>query len=160
MKRAVQRRVLDPPEHGRHIYAYCHARTNQVVYSLTRTLHVSIYTIVPPQCLTDIAFRQNHDALKQLPDLGANNKDASLRKDLWKPLWIVSLPDGPDGLKQGLNAFRKLREYRKLHETNWEPPALLSKPFSQKDIEKLQAELDDRGGAKKETVYDLSLIHI
>jgi len=59
------------------------------------------------------------------------------------------------GLQQGLHAFKLLREYRKLHETSWEPPALLSKPYTEKEIEDLKSKLDERGGSKKESVYDI-----
>ncbi|KAK5115843.1 hypothetical protein LTR85_009437 [Meristemomyces frigidus] len=124
-------------DHGRYIYAYCHVRTNQVVYSLTQTLN-------------------NHSSLKQLPDLGANNKDARLRKDLWKPLYTLCLPsDSPHTLSQGLHAFKKLREYRKLHEVNWTPSPLLSKPKTEAEIQQMKDKLSDRGGNKKENVYDL-----
>ncbi|KAK4539962.1 hypothetical protein LTR36_009932 [Oleoguttula mirabilis] len=124
-------------DHGRYIYAYCHVRTHQVVYSLSQTLN-------------------NHAALKQLPDLGANNKDARLRKDLWKPLYTLCLPSAsPHTLRQGLHAFKKLREYRKLHELNWTPSPLLSKPKTEAEIEHMKDKLSDRGGNKKENVYDL-----
>jgi len=39
----VRKRVVE--DHGRYIYAYCHFRTNQVVYSLTRHLRVSMYAM-------------------------------------------------------------------------------------------------------------------
>lgn len=124
-------------EHGRYIYAYCHIRTNQVVYSFTQTLH-------------------NASALRQLPDLGANNKDARLRKDLWKPLYTLCLPsDSPETLRQGLHAFKKLREWRTLHETSWTPSPLLSKPKTETEIEQMREKLSDRGGNRKENVYDL-----
>ncbi|WPH01976.1 Hypothetical protein R9X50_00483000 [Acrodontium crateriforme] len=128
--------------HGRHIFAYRNVKTNQVVYSLNRVL-------------------QNNAALKQLPDLGANRKPTALRKDMWKPLWTLALPestqngDAKEPYRQGLEVFRKLREYRKLHELNWTPPPELARPYTAKDIERIQTWLDQRGGSKKETPHDI-----
>ncbi|KAI9698765.1 MAG: hypothetical protein M1836_003875 [Candelina mexicana] len=82
--------------HGRHIFVYSNLRTNQVIYSLTRTMN-------------------NNDALRQLPYLGKKTVPAALRKDLWQPLATISFPEP----QQGLTAFRKLREYRKLHELSY-----------------------------------------
>jgi len=42
-----------------------------------------------------------------------------------------------------------------LHETSWERPALLSLNHSKKEIERLEEQLRDRGGSKKENVYDV-----
>ncbi|KXT05447.1 hypothetical protein AC578_11040 [Pseudocercospora eumusae] len=122
-------------QHGRHIYAYCNVRTNQVLYSLERTL------------------RNAH--LKQLADVGANNNPPKIRKDVWRPLWIVSLPNSRIGQRQGLKVFQELREYRMLHETNWDIPEEMKRPYTEKEIERLQRRLDNRGGSKKETVYDI-----
>lgn len=119
-------------DHGRHIYAYAHIRTNQIVYSLTRTLRPS-------------------PALRQLPDLGANHKDARIRKDLWKPLFTLTLPQA----SQGLHCYHQLREYRHLHEVHWQPSPLLARPYSEEEVEEVQKELDERGGSKKETVWDI-----
>lgn len=58
---------------------------------------------------------QNHDAIKQLPFLGKKTVPASLRKDLWLPLAVVEFPKPT----QGLIAYRKLREFRRLHETTY-----------------------------------------
>lgn len=120
---------------GHHIYAYCHIHTNQVLYSLTRTL-------------------QNRQ-LKQLPDSGANNNPPKLRKDVWRPLWSLQLPRTDDGRLQGLHAYRMLLDFRQRHEMSWEPPKSLSIPFTAKQIEKLEKRLEDRGGSKKESPYDL-----
>ncbi|KAK4965389.1 hypothetical protein LTR42_012145 [Elasticomyces elasticus] len=118
-------------EHGRNIYAYTNIRTSQVLYSLSQTL-------------------DSHASLKQLPDLGANHTPPKLRKDVWKPLWTLALPSSePHARAQGLHAFKKLREYRKLHELNWKPSPLLT------DIEHERKKLDERGGSKKENVYDV-----
>ncbi|TKA29278.1 hypothetical protein B0A50_03788 [Salinomyces thailandicus] len=135
--RSPSTRVWTPKEHGRYIYAYCHVRTNQVVYSLTRTLRAT----------------GAKAALKQLPDLGANNTDKQLRKDLWRPLYTVCLPQ--NGERQGLAAFRKLREYRKLHELNWTPSPSLTKPFTEAEVEEMKNRLGNKGGSKKENVYDI-----
>lgn len=56
---------------------------------------------------------------------------------------------------QNFNLFRKLREWRKLHETTWERPPLLDLNHTPAEIEKLQKELDNRGGSKSENVYDV-----
>ncbi|KAI7212409.1 hypothetical protein KC333_g7131 [Hortaea werneckii] len=124
------------PGHGRYIYAYAHTRTSQVLYSLTRNL--------TPSQLS-----------KQLPDLGANHADSKLRKDLWQPFFTLCLPETEAGDRQGLHAFKKLREYRKLHELSWKPSPLLSKPWTEGEIEELKQSLNSRGGNKKESVYDL-----
>ncbi|KAI6858475.1 hypothetical protein KC323_g6958 [Hortaea werneckii] len=124
------------PGHGRYIYAYAHTRTSQVLYSLTRHL--------TPSQLS-----------KQLPDLGANHADSKLRKDLWQPFFTLCLPETESGDRQGLHAFKKLREYRKLHELSWKPSPLLSKPWTEGEIEELKQTLNTRGGNKKESVYDL-----
>lgn len=81
-------------QHGHHIFVYNNLRTNQVVYSLTRVL-------------------KNNAALRQLPYLGKKTVPAALRKDLWLPLATISFKTPA----QGLTAFRKLREFRRLHET-------------------------------------------
>ncbi|KAL8705683.1 MAG: hypothetical protein Q9201_001203 [Fulgogasparrea decipioides] len=81
-------------EHGTHIFVYNNIRTNQVIYSLTRTLN-------------------NNSSLKQLPFLGKKTVPARLRKDLWHPLCHISFPHP----SQGLLAYRRLREFRRLRET-------------------------------------------
>lgn len=120
---------------GQHIYAYCNVKTKQVLYSLTRTLQ--------------------HKQLQQLPDTGANNNPPTLRKDLWRPLWTLQLPDGEDGVAQGIQAYKMLRDFRVLHETNWEPPKSMSVPYTEEQIKKLEKRLDGRGGSKKESAHDL-----
>ena len=55
---------------------------------------------------------QNNASLRQLTFVGKKSVPASLRKDIWQPMATISFPYGP----QGLHAFRKLREYRKMHE--------------------------------------------
>lgn len=107
---------------GQHIYAYCNVMTNQVLYSLTRTLQ--------------------HRQLKQLADTGANNNPPKLRRDVWRPLWSLQLPETPDGVAQGLHAYKLLRDFRQLHETSWEPPKSMSTPYTAKQIEKLEKHLE------------------
>ncbi|PPJ50676.1 hypothetical protein CBER1_05253 [Cercospora berteroae] len=131
MQRSMRATHVLPKGHGEAIYAYCNIRTNQVLYSLERTL------------------RQSH--LEQLADVGANNNPPKIRKDIWRPLFTVHLPDR----QQGLELFRSLREYRLLHETNWELPESIKTPYTEKQIEEMQAKLDNRGGSKKETVFDV-----
>ncbi|KAL8737985.1 MAG: hypothetical protein Q9181_001167 [Wetmoreana brouardii] len=81
-------------EHGTQIFVYNNIRTNQVIYSLTRALN-------------------NNSSLKQLPFLGKKTVPACLRKDLWHPLCHISFPRP----SQGLLAYRRLREFRRLRET-------------------------------------------
>ena len=55
---------------------------------------------------------QNTRALKQLPFAGKKTVPAALRRDLWTPLCVLSFPNS----HQGLSAYRKLREFKHLHE--------------------------------------------
>lgn len=98
------------------------------------------------------SLSHNQDSvLTQLPDVGANNKPPTIRPDLWKPLYSVTLPSS----EQGLRLFRKLKEWRKLHELCWEPPSYLSEPYTEKQIEQMKTKLESRGGSKRETVFDI-----
>ncbi|KAL8699446.1 MAG: hypothetical protein Q9224_001410 [Gallowayella concinna] len=81
-------------QHGTQIFIYNNIRTNQILYSLTRSLN-------------------NHSSLEQLPFLGKKTVPARIRKDLWHPLCLVEFPRP----SQGLIAYRRLREFRRLHET-------------------------------------------
>lgn len=108
----------------------------------------------------DIA--QGTRSLLQLPDIGANTAQATgtIRRDLWQPLFSVSFPPAPSPANpnenvQGLHAYRRLREWRRLHELYWKPPASLSQPYTEQQKEALQKRLDERGGSKKETIYNL-----
>jgi hypothetical protein len=92
----MRERLTAMVTHGNQIYAYYNIRTNQVIYSLTRSM-------------------RNSKALKQLPFLGKKTVPAALRKDLWSPLCLIEFPNP----KQGLSAYRMLREYRRLHETQY-----------------------------------------
>ncbi|KAI4732019.1 hypothetical protein E4T49_00363 [Aureobasidium sp. EXF-10728] len=86
-------------DHGRHLFVYHQIWTNQVVYSLERSM-------------------KNNQVLKQLTFAGKKTLPSALRKDLWRPLLTATFPSP----SQGLAAFRKLRELRMLHEHNWEHP--------------------------------------
>ncbi|KAF2723662.1 hypothetical protein K431DRAFT_242535, partial [Polychaeton citri CBS 116435] len=141
-----------PQNLGEHIYAYCHVMTKQVLYSLTQNL-------------------ENNAVLRQLPDAGANQKPRALRKDQWKPFFTVTLPpaEQPDSIAlrnnpfaqrrqnfQGMHAYKKLLEWRKLHETMWKPSPLLSRPYSPKELDEFEKEMNEKGGSKKQSVYDIA----
>ncbi|KAI9799888.1 MAG: hypothetical protein M1833_003810 [Piccolia ochrophora] len=96
MSTALRPAARRAARHGEHIYVYSNIRTNQVVYSLTPQL-------------------DNTKALRQLPFLGKKTVPATLRKDIWHPMATISFPHGT----QGLLAYQKLREYRRLHELSW-----------------------------------------
>nr|POF13576.1 hypothetical protein CFP56_02599 [Quercus suber] len=98
---------------------------------------------------------QNNDMLKQFPDIGANHTPRALRKDVWRPFFTLSMPEGAQGMAQGLMAFRQLREWRKMHEVSWDVSPLLARPHTEKEIKALQEKLDDRGGSKAENVWDI-----
>ncbi|XP_014552355.1 hypothetical protein COCVIDRAFT_41463 [Bipolaris victoriae FI3] len=93
------RDVVDPEgtaNHGEIIYIFRNTKTNQVIYSLQELL-------------------DNHH-LDQLPFIGKHSKPPALRPDEWVPHCVVTFPTSA----QGHSAFRKLREFRKLHETAWD----------------------------------------
>ncbi|KAH6625516.1 transcriptional regulation of mitochondrial recombination-domain-containing protein [Boeremia exigua] len=93
------RDVVDPDgaaAHGQIIYVFRSVRTNQVLYSLQELL-------------------DDHH-LAQLPFIGKHSVPAALRPDEWQPHCVLTFPTAA----QGHNAFRKLREFRKLHETSWD----------------------------------------
>ncbi|KAL8788228.1 MAG: hypothetical protein Q9195_007397 [Heterodermia aff. obscurata] len=129
---------VDPvvTEHGHHIFIYKHIRTNQIIYSFTRSLN-------------------NHDALKQLPFLGKKTVPARLRKDLWLPFALVEFPSP----LQGLDAFRRLREFRRLHETSYPLDLITVKEGKQKgklmDTKERGAVLMDQ---KANSVADLAAV--
>ncbi|KAF2816935.1 uncharacterized protein BDZ99DRAFT_456739 [Mytilinidion resinicola] len=83
-------------KHGQHIFFWKEIHTNQVLYSFTRQLDDSL--------------------LEQIPFIGKNSKPPTIRPDLWTPLLTVFFPSD----KQGLVAYRMLREFRRLHETSWD----------------------------------------
>jgi hypothetical protein len=92
------RDVVDPDgtaKHGDIIYIFRNTKTNQIIYSLQELL-------------------DNHH-LEQLPFIGKHSKPPVLRPDEWVPHCVLTFPTS----SQGHNAFRKLREFRRLHETAW-----------------------------------------
>ncbi|KAF2863262.1 hypothetical protein K470DRAFT_268444 [Piedraia hortae CBS 480.64] len=121
---------------GRNIYAYSHVRTNQVVYSDSHVL-------------------KNLPALAQLPDLGANTKDRALRRDLWRPLFALTFPKSPSAELQAEDAAWRLHNWRSMHEYHWRPTELLKRQYTVSELDELQKKLDQRGGSKKETPWDL-----
>ncbi|KAL1592786.1 hypothetical protein SLS60_011202 [Paraconiothyrium brasiliense] len=93
------RDLVDPEAaatHGQIIYVFANVKTGQVIYSLNELLD------------------QYH--LEQLPFLGKHSKPPTIRPDEWTPHCAITFPFA----EQGLQAFRKLREFRHLHETSWD----------------------------------------
>ncbi|KAI4906713.1 hypothetical protein J4E90_010172 [Alternaria incomplexa] len=93
------RDVVDPEgtaKHGEIIYIFRNTKSNQIIYSLQELL-------------------DNHH-LEQLPFIGKHSKPPALRPDEWVPHCVLTFPTP----SQGQNAFRKLREFRRLHETAWD----------------------------------------
>lgn len=93
------RDVVDPRGHAQHgqiIYIFRNIKTNQIIYSLSELL-------------------QDHH-LEQLPFIGKHSKTPTIRPDEWTPHCVVAFPTA----QQGHNAYRKLRELRKLHELAWD----------------------------------------
>jgi hypothetical protein len=134
--RARHVKPSSPPKEsnlGRQIFIYNHLQTNQVVYSLTKSLkvsHLPLFHLPNPSPLQSPPFftntrKQNNHALRQLPYNGKKTVPAALRKDLWTPLACINFTaaeaaDTASPAQQfGLKTFQKLREYRKLHETQW-----------------------------------------
>ncbi|PQE03009.1 transcriptional regulation of mitochondrial recombination domain-containing protein [Rutstroemia sp. NJR-2017a BVV2] len=124
------------PEHGEQIYVYNHLQTNQVVYSLTKSL-------------------KNNASLAQLPYNGKKTVPAALRKDHWSPLALITFPPGTSAA--GLTAYQKLREYRKLHELSWDPS---SPVFQDKDGKPLNRILRGRklNDQKANSVADIAAV--
>ncbi|GAB7345671.1 hypothetical protein MBLNU457_3955t1 [Dothideomycetes sp. NU457] len=113
--------------HGMEIFAYNNIHTNQVVYSLDRAL-------------------RNNDAIKQLTYAGKGSVPTTLRKDMWRPLWMASFPS----TAQGLAAYKMLREWRRLHELSWDPSDLPAREFKdaaeKKQYDDRREELEKLGG--------------
>lgn len=63
-----------------------------------------------------LIISQNKQALDQLPYLGKKTIPSRLRKDLWTPFAMIYFPSP----HAGLAAYRKLREFRRLHETTYD----------------------------------------
>ncbi|KAF2643882.1 hypothetical protein P280DRAFT_466606 [Massarina eburnea CBS 473.64] len=92
------RDIVDPQgrkKHGEVIYVFRSTKTNQVIYSLSEML--------------------DNYHLDQLPFMGKHSKPPALRPDEWVPHCVALFPSAA----QGQQAFRALREYRKLHEYHW-----------------------------------------
>ncbi|KAK7529443.1 mitochondrial 54S ribosomal protein mL67 [Phyllosticta citribraziliensis] len=81
---------------ARQVFVYCHFRTNQTLYSLN-----------------DRVLRGSH--LQQLPFAGKKSLPSKLRKDVWRPLAVVTLPFE----NQARDAYFKLLDFKKLHELYW-----------------------------------------
>ncbi|KAF1939274.1 hypothetical protein EJ02DRAFT_425010 [Clathrospora elynae] len=93
------RDMVDPEgtaKHGEIVYVFRNVKTNQIIYSLAELL-------------------DNHH-LAQLPFIGKHSKPPVLRPDEWVPHCVITFPTAA----QGHNAFRKLREFRHLHELAWD----------------------------------------
>ncbi|PNS19207.1 hypothetical protein CAC42_2384 [Sphaceloma murrayae] len=121
MKAGVLARRADVvAPHGTRIYAYRHWQTNRVLYSLSRSL-------------------DNTSSLKQLTFAGKKTVPRALRKDHWKPFFTAKfeLPH------QGLKAFKKLREWRILHELNWDPEAVKPLEYTIEKQEEKEDEYDE-----------------
>jgi hypothetical protein len=76
-----------------------------------------------------LTLPQNHH-LEQIPFIGKHSKPPVLRPDEWAPHCVVTFPTA----EQGHNAYRKLREFRKLHEMSWDKtnPVWKSAPKKQR----------------------------
>ncbi|EXJ55679.1 hypothetical protein A1O7_08608 [Cladophialophora yegresii CBS 114405] len=122
-KRATQdiqvAKALRHQTHGLDIYAYRHIRTNQVVYSLTRTL-------------------QENKVLTQLLYHGKKTVPSSVRNDMWTPYFSIHFPPTPAGALEGLFAFQKLRELSTQRQLS--PPENLIRA-TQEDIDVVKSKL-------------------
>ncbi|OAP63099.1 hypothetical protein AYL99_02326 [Fonsecaea erecta] len=112
-------KALRHQNHGLDIYAYRHIRTNQVVYSLTRTL-------------------QETKILKQLLYHGKKTVPASIRPDMWTPYFSIHFPPTAAGALEGLFTFQKLRELSTQRQLS--PPEDLIKA-TQEDIDVVKSKL-------------------
>ena len=61
--------------------------------------------------------------MSQIPFIGKKSVPATLRKDLWSPFFLATFPHS----ESGLLAYRRLREFRRLHEVSY-PPSLVADP--------------------------------
>ncbi|KAF8425180.1 transcriptional regulation of mitochondrial recombination-domain-containing protein [Tirmania nivea] len=109
---------------GKALFIYNEVYTNQIIYSLHRSMRDT--------------------QRKQLSFVGKQSVPASLRKDRWRPLACVHFPT----TQFGLSTLRLLREFRIMHETQYDKE-LLKLP---KD--KLKKKLQDQ---KANSVADLSV---
>ncbi|KAL2400990.1 hypothetical protein ABEF95_001691 [Exophiala dermatitidis] len=138
-KRATQTRqtakALRHETHGLNIYAYRHIRTNQVVYSLTRTL-------------------ENNKVLRQLVFHGKKTVPASVRRDMWTPYFSIHFPPTPAGALEGLFAFQKLRELSLQRQLS--PPDDLIR-VTQQDIDTVKSKLGSPADLQEAAVRDEQL---
>ncbi|KAI9889382.1 MAG: hypothetical protein M1814_005551 [Vezdaea aestivalis] len=95
---------------GENIFVFNNLRTNQVIYSLTRT-------------------PDDKKSLPQLTFVGKKSVPSTIRKDSWLPLARIYFPRPVSGLR----AFKLLREFRKRHEYEWDRSILKDKRWP--DIE-------------------------
>ncbi|KAF2818612.1 hypothetical protein CC86DRAFT_336750 [Ophiobolus disseminans] len=107
------RDVVDPDgkaRHGEIVYIFRNTKSDQIIYSLSELL--------------------NEHHLDQLPFIGKHSKPPALRPDEWVPHCVLTFPTA----EQGHNAYRKLREFRKLHELSWvkTTPHLKQMPIKQR----------------------------
>ncbi|KAI5306943.1 hypothetical protein KEM56_006254 [Ascosphaera pollenicola] len=109
------RKALQSITHGRHIFAYNHIRTNQVVYSLSRTLDVSNEPPTREEKQFSDPFPQN-SVLSQLVYHGKKTVPARLRKDMWSPYFSLHFASS----RTGLEVYRLLREFSMLRQ--FSPP--------------------------------------
>lgn len=89
LEKALKHEVL-----GMNIYAYKHVRTGQVVYSLTNNM-------------------DNNKIMKQLIFHGKKTVPAALRRDVWRPYFMVRMPRTPAGAAKGMGIYQDLRELSK-----------------------------------------------
>lgn len=91
-------------------------------------------------------------ALKQLTFFGKKSVPGEIRPDLWRPLATVFFPSQ----HQGLNAYRRLREFRKKHELSW-PEASDGKTSRPPKRDRIRQLMDQKANA----VADLAaVLHI
>lgn len=81
--------------------------------------------------------------------MGKKSVPASYRRDDWVPFATVALPSG----YQALNAFRQLREFRKMHELCWREQMEPGKPLPQRR-ERMKMLMDQ----KANSVADLAAV--
>ncbi|KAI0405725.1 transcriptional regulation of mitochondrial recombination-domain-containing protein [Xylaria palmicola] len=91
------------PGHGEKIFVFNHFLDGMTVYSHRPVL------------------KANH-ALRQIPFNGKKFKPSKLRKDYWRPLAMIQLPEGQGEV--GRSVFQRLRECKKLHEYSWDDSLL------------------------------------
>ncbi|KAK2732130.1 hypothetical protein CKAH01_02076 [Colletotrichum kahawae] len=95
-----------PKGHGEQIWVWSHQLTRQVVYSHSKILKVRF------------SLAWSNRALRQLPFNGKKLQPQALRKDYWKPMALIQLPQGAGAA--GQSVFQKLREFRRMHELCWD----------------------------------------